>query len=82
MLQSIRLKDGTEFKFSDVLPSEQILVYVGRPMVGVEDGIDSALCYLPQYKWDEIEGFTDDEIDFFQEILEINARLIMPDDWF
>ena len=65
MLQSIRLKDGTEFNFSDVLPSEQILVYVGRLVKSVEDGVDSALCYLPQYKWDEIEGFADDEIDFF-----------------
>jgi len=50
------------------------------PFMQLEDNteiVHSATCYLPEYKWDEITGFTDDDIDKFQELLESTAHLII-----
>ena len=38
-----------------------------------EDGFDSARCELPDYKWTERQGYSDEEIAMFEELLHSNA---------
>ena len=39
-----------------------------------EDGFDSARCELPDYKWTERQGYSDEEIAMFEELLHSNAH--------
>jgi len=41
-----------------------------------EEGFDIARCSLPSYKWIKREGFSDEEINFFEELLKNNAHLL------
>lgn len=74
MYPFIQLEDNTEIVHSEVLEDEKVKVYVEKP---VEGGFHSAICYLPEYKWEEITGFEAKEIDKYQEILESTAHLII-----
>jgi len=56
-----------------LLPDEQVKVYLEKPING---GFQSATCYLPSYKWSDVDGFSSDEIKRFQEIIESTAHLI------
>ena len=50
--------DGTQIVHSDVMYDESgkelVEVYVEKP---VKLGFKSAYCYLPAYKWDNVDGF-------------------------
>jgi len=43
-------------------------VYIEKPVMG---GFHSATCYLPEYRWEDITGFSKEEIEKFQELLDI-----------
>lgn len=70
----LQLDDNTEIVHSDILENETVKVYIERP---VEGGFLSAVCYLPEYRWEEIKGFSEEDINRYQEILESTAHLIM-----
>ena len=74
MYPFMQLEDNTEIVHSELLANEKVKVYIEKP---IEGGFKSAICYLPEYKWDEITGFTDDEIKKYQKILESTAHLII-----
>lgn len=74
MYQFMELEDGTQIVHSELLPDNTVKVYLERP--DEEDCFHSATCYLPNYKWDNIDGFTDEEIQNYQEVLESVAHLI------
>ena len=74
MYPFIKLEDDTEIVHSELLENEQVKVYIEKPVPG---GFHSATCYLPEYRWDETNGFTDNDIDKYQEILESTAHLII-----
>ena len=74
MYPFITLEDDTEIVHSELLENEKVKVYIEKPVGG---GFHSAMCYLPEYQWNEINGFTDEDIDKFQEILESTAHLII-----
>ena len=74
MFPFIRLEDNTEIVHSDILENGKVRVYIEKP---VDGGFSSASCYLPGYEWDEIEGFTDSDINRYHEILESTAHLII-----
>ena len=42
----------------------------------IENGFDSARCELPDYKWTERMGYSDEEIEMFEELLHSNAHLL------
>ena len=73
MYPFIQLEDNTEIVHSEILEHGKVKVYIEKP---VESGFKSAVCYLPEYKWDEITGFTNDDIDEYHRILESTAHLI------
>jgi len=74
MYPFLQLNDSTEIVHSEVLDGEKVRVYIEKPIAG---GLHSAMCYLPEYQWEEIVGFTDSEVNEYQKILESTAHLII-----
>ena len=64
MYPFVQLEDGTEIVHSEVLKNENVKVYIEKP---IEGGFQSAVCYLPDYDWQEITGFNKNDIEKFQE---------------
>lgn len=52
---------------------EHVRVEVERPVVG---GFCSAECILPEYKWYNVKGFTDEEITQLEGIIKSLAHVI------
>ena len=52
---------------------KKVIVNFERP---TENGFDSARCELPDYKWTERIGYSDEEIAMFDELLHNNAHLL------
>lgn len=70
------LPDETEIVHSEILiinDKENIKVYIERPIDG---GFASATCWLPEYKWENINGFSTEDIDYFSEIIHSGAHLL------
>ena len=76
MYPYMTLSDGTEIVHSHIIEENgksKILVHFERP---VEDGFDSARCELPDYKWIIKQGYSDEELAFFEQLLHSNAHLL------
>lgn len=77
MYPFMTLEDDTEIVHSEILEDngkENVKVYIEKP---VEGGFLSAECYLPEYQWKNIDGFSEEEIKKFQEFLESTAHIII-----
>ncbi len=71
------LNDNTEIVHSELLDrngKEQVKVCIEKPVYG---GFHSAVCYLPDYSWENIQGFSEEEINNFQTFLESLAHVII-----
>ena len=71
------LDDDTEIVHSEpqvIDGEEQIKVVIEQP---VDGGFHSAVCWLPKYRWERIEGFTDQEIGKYQSLLESVSHVII-----
>lgn len=71
------LNDNTEIVHSEALDfdgKERVKVCIERP---VYEGFQSVECYLPEYEWKNNEGFTQEDIRYFQELLESTAHIII-----
>lgn len=75
MYPFLTLDDGTEIVHSQMLSGGHVKIYMERP--DEEDCFHHATCYLPEYKWEDINGFTKEEIDRLLEVIESTAHLIM-----
>ena len=75
MYPFLTLDDNTEIVHSEMLPDHRVKVYVEKP--DAKDGFHSAVCWLPGYEWQDISGFTPEEIDHYQKIIESTAHLIL-----
>ena len=76
MYPYITLADETEITHSHIIDSDGIQtveVHFERP---TENGFCSARCSLPSYQWKFNEGFSEEEIKFFNEFLHHNAHLL------
>ena len=77
MYEFMKLNDGTEIVHSNsfiVNGKETVKVYFEKPVI---NGFCSAICYLPNYKWEKIDGFDQKQISYFQEFLESVAHLVI-----
>ena len=77
MYPFLQLDDETEIVHSEILYGNNenlVKVYFEKP---IEGGFQSATCYLPNYQWEKIEGFSETDIERFTEILETTAHLIL-----
>ncbi|MDD3745004.1 MAG: hypothetical protein PHD70_00860 [Anaerostipes sp.] len=75
MYPFMTLTDETEITHSEMLPDNKVKVYIETP--NEKDGFHHASCYLPDYTWENVYGYSNAEIEKFKEILESTAHLII-----
>ena len=76
MYPFMTLEDKTGIAHSDIIEKdgkENVKVYFEQPING---GFNSAECWLPEYKWTLKEGFSENQITYFQNFLESTAHII------
>ena len=59
----------------DMRADGRVKVYIETP--DEKDGFHNAICYLPDYKWENINGYSDMEMSYFKKLIRENAHLIM-----
>ncbi len=69
------LEDNTEFVHSEMKEDGSVKVYMERP--DAKDCFHHATCWLPDYRWEDIYGFTHEEIDHFDEYIHSLAHNII-----
>lgn len=75
MYPYMTLNDNTEIVHSEMKPDGRVKVYIERP--DEKECFLTATCWLSQYEWEDINGFSQEDILKFQEIIESSAHLIM-----
>lgn len=75
MYPFMTLNDDTEITHSETLPEGIVKVYIETP--DLKDGFHNATCYLPQYNWEDISGYSEAEMEFFKQLIHDNAHLII-----
>ena len=75
MYPFLQLDDETVIVHSEMLSNGEVKVYVEKP--DEKDCFHNAICYLPEYRWEDINGFTGEEIEKYQEIIQSTSHLIM-----
>lgn len=78
MYPFMELNDGTCIVHSEALSEngkERVKVYIEKP--DAELGFRHATCWLPDYTWEDIEGFSDAEIKYLKEFVESTASVII-----
>ena len=76
MYPFMTLDDNTEIVHSEMLPERKVRVYIEKP--DERDCFHNATCYLPDYEWKDINGYTRDEIARYQEVLESTVSQECP----
>lgn len=74
MYPYMTLNDDTEITHSEKLPDGKIKVYIETP--DEKDGFHHAICYLPDYKW-ENNGYSETEMEYFKNFVRNNAHLMI-----
>jgi len=75
MYPFMTLDDETEIVHSEMKTDGRVKVYIERPDEKV--CFKHATCWLPDYTWEDIYQFSEDDIAKFQEIIESTANLIL-----
>ena len=75
MYPFMTLDDNTEIVHSEMLPEGRVKVYLEKP--DAQDGFHYATCYLPDYTWQDISGFSPEEMAKYREVIESTAHLIL-----
>ena len=75
MYPFLTLDDETEIVHSEMRSDGSVKVYLEKP--DAADCFHSASCYLPGYRWEDVSGFSKEEISRYQEVIESTAHLIL-----
>ena len=75
MYPFLTLDDQTEIVHSEMMPDGRVKVYVETP--NDKDCFHHGTCYLPDYQWVDIFGYSSEDIARYQEIIESAAHLSM-----
>ena len=75
MYPFLSLNDDTEITHSEMLSDGRVKVYIETP--DLKDGFHNATCYLPEYLWENVCGYSDDEMKYFKQLVRNNAHLIL-----
>ncbi len=75
MYPFMTLNDETEIVHSEMKTDGRVKVYIEKPDEKV--CFKHATCWLPDYTWEDIYQFSEDDIARFQEIIESTANLIL-----
>lgn len=79
MYPFMTLDEDTEITHSEILPDGRVKIYIEQ--ADEKDGFHYATCYLPGYTWENIFGFSDNEMQRFQKLVKNNARDIVIEKW-
>ena len=71
----LTLNDDTEIVHSEMFPDGRVKVYIETP--DEKDGFHNATCYLPDYTWENINGYTEEEMEFFKKLVRNNSHVIL-----
>ena len=74
MYPFLTLNDQTELVHSERFADGTMKIYIERPEP--IDVFHSASCTLPDFRWEDICGFTDEEITMFQQIIERKLSML------
>ena len=77
MYPYMTLNDNTEIVHSDIYYENDVEIVKVYFEKAVYDGFHNATCYLPDYTWEDIVGFSDEEMAYYKEFVENNAHLII-----
>ena len=75
MYPFLTLIDNTEITHSEMKKDGSVKVYIETP--SLKDGFHNAVCWLPEYRWEDINGYTDAEMAFFNQLIRNNAHAIL-----
>jgi hypothetical protein len=75
MYPFMTLNDWTEIVHSERKADGSVKVYFEKP--DAETCFRSAVCWLPAYRWEDVNGFTTDEIAYAESVVRSTAHLIM-----
>ncbi len=75
MYPFMTLNDDTEITHSEMKADGRVKVYIETP--DERDGFHSAVCWLPGYEWEKIDGYSEAEIERFNQLVRNNAHLII-----
>lgn len=73
MYPYMTLNDDIEITHSEMQPGGSVKVYIETP--DIKDGFHNTTCYLPQYIWEDIRGYSNTEIEYFRQLVRDNAHL-------
>lgn len=69
------LNDGTEIVHSEMKEDGRVIVKIETPDEKI--GFKSADCWLPDYKWENIVGYSAEEQRYLKNLVESMAHLIL-----
>ena len=69
------LNNDTEITHSEMKNDGSVKVYIETP--DLKDGFHNAVCWLPEYKWEKINGYSESEMSYFKKLIKNNAHVIM-----
>ena len=75
MYPFMTLNDNTEITHSEMKPTGRVKVYIETP--DEKYCFKHATCWLPDYEWEDIFQYSDEEISRFDEIIHSMAHLII-----
>lgn len=75
MYPFMTLNDDTEITHSEMKEDGRVKVYIETP--DEKDGFHNAVCWLPEYHWENIHGYSDDEMTRLKQLIRNNAHLII-----
>lgn len=75
MYPFMTLNNDTEITHSEMKADGTVKVYIETP--NDNGDFSNATCWLPEYKWENIQGYSETEIAYFNQLLRNNAHLII-----
>ena len=75
MYPYMTLNDDTEITHSEMTEDGHVKVYIETP--DENDGFHNATCWLPEYRWENIFGYSEEELEYFKKLVRNNAHLII-----
>lgn len=75
MYPFMTLDDNTEIVHSEMKSDGTVKVYMEQP--DEKDCFHYATCWLPGYRWENIFGFSEQQIRYYQEVIETRSNEII-----
>lgn len=75
MYPFLTLSDDTEITHSEMKDDGRVKVYIETP--DEKDGFHNVTCWLPNYIWENNNGYSESELASFQQMIRDNAHLII-----